>query len=969
MSSRDHQELNNPGQDGQEFEPFTLDVGGPAQPAGSLSSSGQFSGVEMEFEPFMFNPGEVANAAAPPAPAAASAPAPKLAPEPAAASSPVPVTGHSVPPPSYLTADALDSRPQPEVAPGQPNGSAHPAHPVSSPDLSSVMMGRSRGNTGPLAAERLGATPTSWSDSSLASIEDFSAVLIAVQAGRKLLQSGPLRAALPSPVSSGAQAQALSSTATMDQPQGMAAEQVPQWAAQPTPSAATAAAPSETPPPFIAGADPSSPWAMDQPEWASGESHAPAPSAAPAAEDDAGLPPWLIEEDKSASSPAPEMAARQAEERPELVSSTFTGTTGVGIQAPESTLGEPALETGEEVAGALQTMDEAQPSGLDGEAIEFEGFMFDQGTPAPIPNLRGESGVLTSGPVAPFNPPKGGPEGMVVDQDAHVEGESLPFWLNDAAQVEVTPGQGYVEAADAAARASEPLKMESVTPADDVEDDFADLPPVQPFDFAQIAGAAEEESLGFNTEELIGMSGGQRDSMVVTANLEALADLIGGPLPPDIDPRQHRGPVASAAPAGAGAGNVAADPQAGAASEADDAEEFDVEPFEAEDMSWMSTVTTDLAASGLVIEPASAMPAIPAIPTSQHDLVSLSGELGVSPFDINELDVEEESSTSLLDQTPTVGPNTDKLELKQVWNGPPTSPRMDEEYVGDDAETATSIFAGAINELDEQYEEGDAPTSRLTTPEGAAVATPEAPEGPQASPAEETASPAPEQPEAGFFKARVARGPWSSNVPLVSPRATAAEVEQEAPQNPWAGGQTGMRAVADTPAETQEQPPAQAQPPAEPPMQAQPQAQPPMQAQPQAEPPMQAQPQATAPEPEQTFQMPGPGDFTVSGPLPVLTGYEDLVALMEQNPQDTGSYMAMATAYVNAGELESGLRVYRRLIKLPGVSATLLGMIDEELEDLRAGAGDLPRYHQVRGDLYLKLGRHREAIDEYNKLV
>ena len=115
--------------------------------------------------------------------------------------------------------------------------------------------------------------------------------------------------------------------------------------------------------------------------------------------------------------------------------------------------------------------------------------------------------------------------------------------------------------------------------------------------------------------------------------------------------------------------------------------------------------------------------------------------------------------------------------------------------------------------------------------------------------------------------------------------------------------------------------------------------------------------------------MPRPGDPTVSGPLPVLTGYEDLVELMEKNPQDVGSYMAMATAYVNSGEFESALRVYRRLIKRPGVSATMLNMVDEELEELKGSAGEMPRYHQVRGDLFLKLGRHREAIDEYNKVV
>jgi pentatricopeptide repeat protein len=169
-----------------------------------------------------------------------------------------------------------------------------------------------------------------------------------------------------------------------------------------------------------------------------------------------------------------------------------------------------------------------------------------------------------------------------------------------------------------------------------------------------------------------------------------------------------------------------------------------------------------------------------------------------------------------------------------------------------------------------------------------------------------------------------------------------------------------MRAAVEQPAEEEPQPRPEEQTQVR---QEQPQPQMQAQAQAAAQSPLQAQEQATE------FEMPRPGDILVSGPLPSLTGYEDLVELMEKNPQDTGSYMAMATAYVNAGEMESALRVYRRLIKRPGVSAMLLGMIDEELDDLRASAGNLPRYHQVRGDLYLKLGRHREAIEEYNKLV
>ncbi len=69
------------------------------------------------------------------------------------------------------------------------------------PGMFSGMGGRSRGNTGPLSSTLPHA---SWSDSSLASIEDFSSVLIAMQAGKRLRRSGPLGEAMLSQSSSAA---------------------------------------------------------------------------------------------------------------------------------------------------------------------------------------------------------------------------------------------------------------------------------------------------------------------------------------------------------------------------------------------------------------------------------------------------------------------------------------------------------------------------------------------------------------------------------------------------------------------------------------------------------------------------------------------------------------------------------------------------------------------------------------------
>jgi tetratricopeptide (TPR) repeat protein len=50
------------------------------------------------------------------------------------------------------------------------------------------------------------------------------------------------------------------------------------------------------------------------------------------------------------------------------------------------------------------------------------------------------------------------------------------------------------------------------------------------------------------------------------------------------------------------------------------------------------------------------------------------------------------------------------------------------------------------------------------------------------------------------------------------------------------------------------------------------------------------------------------------------------------------------------------------------MSPAMLDVIAEELSDIEAEASNLPRFHQVLGDLYMKQGRYQEAIDEYNKI-
>jgi hypothetical protein len=130
--------------------------------------------------------------------------------------------------------------------------------------------------------------------------------------------------------------------------------------------------------------------------------------------------------------------------------------------------------------------------------------------------------------------------------------------------------------------------------------------------------------------------------------------------------------------------------------------------------------------------------------------------------------------------------------------------------------------------------------------------------------------------------------------------------------------------------------------------------------------PMQSQQQAAP-----AVEMPRVGEgrsMYTSGPLPELEGFEALRQLVEANPDDIGAHMALAAGYSQLGDLNTTLRVYRRVLRKRNVPPMFLSLIAEELNDYEGEMQGNAHYHQVRGDLYMKQGRHQEAIQEYNKI-
>jgi tetratricopeptide (TPR) repeat protein len=105
-----------------------------------------------------------------------------------------------------------------------------------------------------------------------------------------------------------------------------------------------------------------------------------------------------------------------------------------------------------------------------------------------------------------------------------------------------------------------------------------------------------------------------------------------------------------------------------------------------------------------------------------------------------------------------------------------------------------------------------------------------------------------------------------------------------------------------------------------------------------------------------------------SGPLPRLQGFEELQGWVSSNPEDMGAAIALASAYAQAGHTAYALRMYRRILKKRSVSPAILTMIGDELDEMEGELAGQPRYHQTRGDLLMKQGRFKEAIEEFNKI-
>ena len=583
-------------------------------------------------------------------------------------------------------------------------------------------------------------------------------------------------------------------------------------------------------------------------------------------------------------------------------------------------------------------------------------------------------------------------------QQAVVQGP-LPFWLQDRPQNGAAASEGMSQLDSISSPAS--ALSDSVAGTDPV---VGELPPIAPFDFSTLAGDMEDEPFGFNTEELSGLVMGERDPMVVTANLEALADLMGAHpgIAPDAKPSKPAGLddleiAALSVPtyprpnvdSSEGTGQVEMDVVGDLVPAEPPNTHFTPDPSEPADFAggeqgldtggWMATVT-----GGLAPDPVSALAGNLDGGAPNSEMVI--EELDVAPFDYSELDLDEEteSPTSYLQAGGSAqGPPTSKLETASESKAESAAAAASDE-AWSEADGDTSLFMPLLGDGQaEEAEDGDLPTGYLreqgppelsagesTTPPTSTSITQLAGQSAEATNLNGTANHAPEltnghmpaDPGQPVFKARVARGPWGEQPlapvePQPAPESEASTQQvSQAPEAPAAESAPPLRKAKATAILPSFEPEASHGP---------------REQQLAASAAAAAAAQAAnsqAPVQEQAPKMTAPGDIMASGPLPVLHGFEDLTAWIERYPNDMGAHLALASAYTQAGEVDTALRVYRRMLRKPYVSDNILNMIQDELHDLEDQAHQYPRYYQVRGDLLVRQGHRREAIDEYNKL-
>lgn len=106
-----------------------------------------------------------------------------------------------------------------------------------------------------------------------------------------------------------------------------------------------------------------------------------------------------------------------------------------------------------------------------------------------------------------------------------------------------------------------------------------------------------------------------------------------------------------------------------------------------------------------------------------------------------------------------------------------------------------------------------------------------------------------------------------------------------------------------------------------------------------------------------------------TSPIPLIDGLRDLQEMASREPNNLGALVGLAVAYSQSGQLDQALRLYRRMLGRRNATPGLWQIVAERLSDLEIDAAGSAQYHMARGDLFMRQGRMREAVEEYNRIV
>jgi hypothetical protein len=730
------------------------------------------------------------------------------------------------------------------------------------------------------------------------------------------------------------------------------------------------------------------------------------PMAANAEFADEGLPPWLQDEAvaNEASAQNETMVAQNALTFESLGEGTWLGDLAAqdamaateAAGTPEAILTPDVTATTSETAGDSETEERMSlpgvPEGkLSGDDLEFEPFMFNSGAAPALPALPGMAefmpvvesmeATIEGVQATPQAPVEAAPVAGIAGDE-----EALPFWLQESSTVEQGDGQAEasIEMQATAEGVMQPASPEMTSaPLAGEAPDFNDLPPIEPFDFSALEQSVEEERLGFNTEELSGTVPNSHEPLMVTANLDVLADLLerersSGTL----DARSISLGLKAARPQDESTGNITSPSLAD------------------EDMptTWGGGVDTG------VMKASSASKAGAEMDTGVADF-------DVAPFDITDLNLDSEEqhtghlNTGYLDRansdpdtlftgtlfTESDSEQTASWEAPDWMGDPDTATDKVTESALSDNDMDTARFRGNTSSLDSNSTSGWMGTGLLDEVDTESATSQPGEESQIEANAEESAPP---DEAMGIFRARVSRFRIEEQYMTPSTQENEPEAEGEVePNYALDSGADGERNYALDYGDEKERNYAldynkdegtsinlEAEGHLEPDVEAahvpeMPGAPDPAETADAAAGTHEAETTSAQPAPQasqvaiSTPAPPVPGASMPSGPLENIPGFEPLEAIVASKPTDFGAHMALAVRYAEEGFIDHALHEFQRLISQRGVPPSMLQIVADQVADLESQVDNKARFHKVYGDLLMKQGRFEDAIEEYNKIT